>query len=862
MASNSKKSESEKADPTQAGRDFALDIFNIVALLVLVGLFFYEVLVRGQIFFAGDIMNVYTPWQQYNQEALAAGRMPLWSDDFFMGFPLFAESQGALFYLPTRLVYSLVNPVRAFTYDVLLHFFMAGCFQYLFARTLRLSPAAAMLSAVAFAFSGMFLSLPINFTIFRSIVWIPLIFMFLTIGARRGSLLFPLFAALSMVFQMMGGSLQVTGITILALVPYAFFLMISPAQKKQASLLPLLQLVLTVILAAGLYAFQLLPTLELMHHAWRGTQGGYEVASAFSFPPEHFIDVIMPTFFGVWAEGSLLPARTAANFFPYIGLVPLLLLLPSLGVRKRGLPVMLILVVLFLMLAVGKYGLVYKAVYSTVPFFDKFRAPDRFWMIAVFAGSIMAGYGLERLVADSRSAKPKFSAGAAGLVGFIMLLLALLALGALYVPMVKTVWNGLIDSFFALFPAGMKAAIDPAVYSRWQSHLALILLHVFIVVTAFHFAVAMFAKKGRTSALAGSLVLITILDLYAISLQVPALHTTGKEYFTVPPRTAQVIARDGDPNRFYSFLKTQYAREVFNFPSGQDDTLWYNGGGSKRLDEFIQLREAMSPNIFMTWDLTSSNGFASLFLERYLNMEVDANQQLMTYLEGNDNHPPRWDDRPILVDLMASRYILSPLALTDTNRFSLVDGDGPVNVYRNHMALPRAWVARPQSVLAETPATLEQLIQGEFDPRDSLIIHPLPPQPRKFEGGAEGSASARIISASGADGALRRGGAVIDEQVLIEVSSPQPAYLILADTQYPGWTAEIDGAPIDRIYRAFGYFRAVEIPAGEHLVRFEYNPQSFLTGQTLSAVTIVTFLLLLIVQLLFFSKTAQKKKEE
>jgi hypothetical protein len=321
--------------------------------------------------------------------------------------------------------------------------------------------------------------------------------------------------------------------------------------------------------------------------------------------------------------------------------------------------------------------------------------------------------------------------------------------------------------------------------------------------------------------------------------------------------------RDGEPNRFYSFLKSMYARDVFEF-TGNDDTIWYNGGGSHDVQDFYELREALSPNIFMHWNLTSSNGFASLFLERYFDLERASNEQLVRYLRNadiGDFDLNSWDNRPLLADLMASRYVLTPLPFDAPERFGLVD-DGPVNVYRNSMALPRAWIARPEAILAENQNTWNQLVQGGIDPRTSLILYPVPGNPIRYGDGVQGDAVARIRPIGGAEGAGRRGGEIIDEQVLIEVSTPQPGYLVLADTFYPGWVAEIDGVPVNRIYRAFTYFRAIEVPAGEHIVRFEYRPQSYSLGKLLSGITFGTFILLSIVQILFFSKLKAKSKDE
>lgn len=48
-------------------------------------------------------------------------------------------------------------------------------------------------------------------------------------------------------------------------------------------------------------------------------------------------------------------------------------------------------------------------------------------------------------------------------------------------------------------------------------------------------------------------------------------------------------------------------------------------------------------------------------------------------------------------------------------------------------------------------------------------------------------------------------------------------WLVLADQDFPGWSASVDGAMLP-IHRANGLFRAVCVPAGEHTVRFDFHP--------------------------------------
>jgi len=69
----------------------------------------------------------------------------------------------------------------------------------------------------------------------------------------------------------------------------------------------------------------------------------------------------------------------------------------------------------------------------------------------------------------------------------------------------------------------------------------------------------------------------------------------------------------------------------------------------------------------------------------------------------------------------------------------------------------------------------------------------------------------------------------------------KPSILVVADTVHPGWTASIDGKPAPTLI-ADGFMRAVALPPGNHTVRFQYRPVSFLVGLYLSMITAATLI--------------------
>jgi len=83
-----------------------------------------------------------------------------------------------------------------------------------------------------------------------------------------------------------------------------------------------------------------------------------------------------------------------------------------------------------------------------------------------------------------------------------------------------------------------------------------------------------------------------------------------------------------------------------------------------------------------------------------------------------------------------------------------------------------------------------------------------------------------------------------NEKVVIEAEARREGWLLLLDAYYPGWKAEVDGKPVE-IYRADGFFRAVKIPAGKHVITFSYFPDIFRNSLYVSGAGFLLWLVLL-----------------
>ena len=79
---------------------------------------------------------------------------------------------------------------------------------------------------------------------------------------------------------------------------------------------------------------------------------------------------------------------------------------------------------------------------------------------------------------------------------------------------------------------------------------------------------------------------------------------------------------------------------------------------------------------------------------------------------------------------------------------------------------------------------------------------------------------------------------------------------IFSEIYYPdGWTATVDGAPLD-LFRADWIFRAANLPAGEHDIVMRFEPKAYSIGAKASRASSMTLFILLVLSIagLIFSR--------
>jgi hypothetical protein len=146
---------------------------------------------------------------------------------------------------------------------------------------------------------------------------------------------------------------------------------------------------------------------------------------------------------------------------------------------------------------------------------------------------------------------------------------------------------------------------------------------------------------------------------------------------------------------------------------------------------------------------------------------------------------------------------------------------GQTMIIRNDNALPRTYLADQYRVFDGYSEGIEQVLNGADDLRQVVYLEDEPSIALPPDTTANDTA---WIADYG------------QEVVTIGIQTDANKLLVLTDTWFDAWQASVDGQPAD-VMRAYGAFRAVEIPAGAREVQFTFRSHRYLTGRWITWLT-------------------------
>lgn len=769
-------------------------------------------------------------WKNFIRESIREGEIPLWNPYILAGQPFLAAGQNAALY-PFGVLFYILPLAQAYTIFAIAHYWFAACAMYFLARVLGLKGFAATISGVIYALSGFMVVSVVFPMVVSAAAWLPAILAVVELTLReegkRGTdrfsqprqLFFALAAAVLLGVQFLAGHVEISYYILLVLAFYAAWRILGmnvslrPREIRWGGLSRAGVIMLGIVaLSFALAAIQILPLYELVRANFREGSALYQEVAGWALPTRQVLTFFIPDFFGnpthhgyfdiydaVWKhapQGTIFwGVKNYVEAGAYVGILALVLAVTGVFSRRLDLRgskfFFAVLAVLSLLFAFGTP--LYAILFYGLPGWNQLHTAFRWifpWTLCV---AFLAGVGVDTLGAACSTSASARARRAITLVGAALVTFGLVTLFMLALSLVmREQFTQFADAFVQASDLAQPVFVTGQAFWSYQAR-NLALLGLFVVLAGVVYLVARMQWRVRGIEVWKPLAfLVIVADVFAAGIGFyPRAEMKLAEF--VPP-AIQFLQKDKSLYRIAS----------------------YDARGEKM----------MNANSAMPFGIQDIRGYDSIIAKQYVEyMGALARQDELLY----NRIAAFYDYQPLqspLLDLLNVKYILTTRPVPFAN-YPLVY-DGEIKIYENPNVLPRAFLVNEARVIPDRAELLGELAKADVTREVLLEQAPLAP----LKGGTGENPLPTFEKYTGLE-------------VILRTNAAQPTYLVLADTFFPGWIGQIDGKDTP-IYRADGNFRAVQVPAGEHTVRFKYSPISFRVGSVLSLLAVIAVLLALV----------------
>ena len=759
-------------------------IFVIPGLFVLTLLYFQDVLTGKFLLVERDLTTFFYPFRFIWVETVRHGHFPFWNPYIKCGVPLFATIQPGVLY-PLSLPYLFLPLDLAFNWTIVFHFFLAGAFTYAFMRELGTSIQGSLAGAVAFVFGGYLISVHNVLNTLLSVTWYPLVMLCGCRVFRSGAIGWVVATAVSLCFMFLGGGVEIFLLSLASLIVLFLYPRILPLKDLENG--PNLQrrliyLALVLLIFLGLSMVQILPFLELYSRSQRYGGVSLQEAELWSLAPKDLIYFLLPSLYGPRTAPELY--WKFQNYLKTIYVGPVALCLAGIYfIRqgKRGFALLAAMVV-SLVFSLGSHTPIYSFFHHYFPLFSTLRYPVKFIFVFIFYLSVAVGFGLDAVRQRfSENRHPPY--WAQGLVMAVVLVLA-----ALF-------W------VTRLHPEQMQPLVHQWGGINLHSDQLPLVLHNFnrfLVVAALALIVVFFGMRHRLVRWGSPLLLILLLlDLflgnrgYALKQDSASFHGENDIICT--------LRADPDLFRFYVL------------PQARDLKIPVESYAESHRNR----KKFLGNDLVMEHHLFDITGYNVPLQSRY--------ERLIGLILGK----PLSSVFPLL-DMLNVKYVLTDKPVDLKGLSWVLDGPGTSKLYQNHYSLPRAFLVKDFQVLTADQEFAKAFHELTFDPQSTILLEKEPIrflELKKKPIVPHLQSAVRMISYE-------------NNGMILDVDTPEAAFLFMSETYYPGWQAYVDGKE-EKILRANYTFRAIPLGPGSHRVELRIRPLSFRIGLGVSLLTIL-----------------------
>lgn len=785
----------------------------VAFLYLVVVLLFNQFIFSDSVFYDTADTAAAMSWSQAGKHLEETEHIePLWFPYVFGGMPVF----GSLAYGSRDVSY--VQQVLHFVGKILflgsslswllIHYFLAGLFMYMLARSLKIPEIPSLLAAFTLMMNPYAIALAGHGqgSKMMALSYIPLLLLLTVRLFQKKDLLSFGLLCMTVGTLLLTNHVQMAFYGFLVIGCYAIFEIVTRMKSAPGDVVRNIGLFTAAIVVGFLISsFVYLSVQEYAEYSVRGGGGAtgestavksgggmsYETATNWSLHPLELFNYIIPTTFGFSSatpteiNGQVQTLPLYWGWMPfttttiYVGILPLVLSLLALLYARQPMTIFLFaLSVLLALISFGKHlPIVYDMLFYYLPYFNKFRAPSMILHLIPITSGLLAAFGAMAILdMPERSKDANFP------LIRKRLLIALAVAAGLFVLLL--IGKSGLQSFFSDFmfqkegeeKQYQREIVQMLQEQRFEIFWSGTLKSLAILAASLAVIVGYFSQKLSRGKSAMLLAGILVIDLYLMD-----------EKF-IDPKPASTMEQHFERDATVTFL--------------QSDT---------SVHRIFPLGELFADNTFMYHTIQSIGGYSPAKLRIYQEL-IDS-----CLYRGTD---PQFPLNMNVVNMLNAKYFVAKGRLPE-DRLVMVNADQAKQVvtYLNPSYLPRAWFVGDTRVAETKRGVLNLLNSVSFDPKRTAILEKPMSQTIGFD-----SASTVELPASGYKA----------HEMSIRTNSSVASLLVVSEVYYPaGWKAFIDGAETE-IFKTNYVLRSVYVPAGSHMVEFRFEPKLYEIGFTVT----------------------------
>lgn len=374
-------------------------------LLLAIVFFFKDLIFFGKIittpaFGLGDYTIGVIPSFDYISQSLKDGRLPLWSPNYYSGYPFASDT--SMFFLPNFILSYLFPTATVLNTLAVATFIMTALFTYYFVKSLNLSKEAALISSLSITFAAGKIVKIGHMPNATTLAFLPLQFLIINKFIKTRNPLYIIASGIILSQQFLNYNPPTTLLAWLSFFLY-FIYKLSLSKSKNRLTSTALPIFFSFLIATLLSSILLLPTFQIASQSVRKSGVSEEFQNAFHFYPTELLYFLRPDPFGDPSLGnynSPHPTIPSIHFEnnAYIGLIGLflgLLAIITLTFRNKEATFFSLLFIFSVLMALGTYSPT--QFIHRLPPLSFFRIPGRYMLLAMPSLAILAGFGFDKL---------------------------------------------------------------------------------------------------------------------------------------------------------------------------------------------------------------------------------------------------------------------------------------------------------------------------------------------------------------------------------------------------------------------------------------------------------------------------------